>query len=215
MKLYNILFAGLMAGAASVSAASASTVGFELEGHVKARNFAKFSLTNTSSDAAIESMTMTIGKKKYNFDIVKSSTGIILKGDKKNGKKRFDEIALGFDEFASGDSAKFRLDLDKDKGRKRNKADYSKVLFNNGRAKNAMITVTFSNGEVVSTFLDDKNKRGLTRQLEGPMIRLASAEMLLDTVVMSDLSKVPLPAALPLMLGGLFGLGMVGRRRKA
>ncbi len=28
-------------------------------------------------------------------------------------------------------------------------------------------------------------------------------------------SVVPLPAALPLMLGGLFGLGMVGRRRKA
>ncbi len=220
MKNLKILAAAMVIGAVAVPAAQAATVGFELNGHAKKRDYGKFSLVNTSTDADISSMTLTIGKTSYNFDIVKAgrnSSMSLTKGDKRNGKRRFDDIAMSFDKFAAGESLRFRMDIDKDRGKRKNKADYSKVLFNNGKARNAQISVTFSNGEVLTTFLDDQSK--LTRRLDtGVMREVASAEMELIPSEIGDVigrvSAVPLPAALPLMLGGLFGLGLIGRRRK-
>ena len=221
MKILKILATGVILGAASMSAASAATVGFELDGHKKVRNFAFFSLTNTSSDAQIESMSLTIGKKKFNFDIVRAEAGTrIVKGDTRNNKARHDEIEMAFNNFQAGETTRFRLDIDRDRKKKRNKADYSKVLFNNGRAQNALITVTFSNGEVLSTFLDDNGAAGgLTSRLLGgsQYNTLASMTRALEVTEIANLKvgAVPVPAALPLMLGGLFGLGMVARRRNS
>jgi len=221
-NLVKVLAVGAIVGAVSFSAAQAATVGFQLDGQKKNRNFSTFSLTNTSTDAQIESASMTIGKKTYNFDILrlrKSSavSSKMIKGDKRNGKKRFNEIAMAFNGFDAGESTKFRLDIDRDKGKRRGRADYAKVLFRNGKAKNSLITVTFSNGEVLSTFLTAKGANGLTTRLAtGDRFRtLAGAEMVLPPVEVANLvASIPLPAAMPLMLGGLFGIGMVGRRRK-
>lgn len=198
--------------------AQAASVGFGLEGHAKARNFGKFALTNTSTDAAIESMSLTIGKRSFNFDIVRVGDGVtVLKGDKRNNRRRFNDIAMSFNDFEAGSTTMFRLDIDRDRKKRRNKANYRKVLFNNGKAQNALITVTFSNGEVLSKFLGDQRRSdGLTsRLLNGARYDvLASMTKVLDDVEISNISAVPVPAAMPLMLGGLFGLGMVARRRK-
>lgn len=219
MRLSRLASAIALIGFAAVSAQAAS-VGFEFDGHSTKRNFAKFALTNTSTHASIERMSMTIGKRKYNFDIVRAVDGAsmsILKGDNRNNRRRFDEIAMSFDGFDAGSTTMFRLDIDRDSKKRRNKADYRRVLFNNGKAQNAMISVTFSNGEVLSTFIDDQPRSaGLTsRLMQGESYNaLASVSQELDDVEIASISAVPVPAALPLMLAGLFGLGMVARRRK-
>lgn len=226
MKFSNLLAASLLVGAISVGGASASSVGFELAGHTKARNFAKFSLTNTSTSAEISQVSITIGKRNYNFDIVRTN-GKVVRGDTVNNKRRVDHAVMSYSNFAAGSSQIFRLDVDRDRKKKRNKADYARVLFNNGKAKNAVVTVTFSNGETLTTMLDDTNKRSPFSKKKykgrGSYMSLASATRSLTVPPTTNPlpvpptngpSPVPLPAAMPLLLGGLFGLGMVARRRK-
>ena len=218
MKTVRVLAALAVISALAAGSASAASVGFELNGHMKLRDFAKFSLTNTSTDAQIESMHLTIGDTRYNFDRVRayaSNGSRITMGDTRNGGKRFDEIALAFQGFDSGETTNFRVDIDRDRGRSRDKADYRRVLFHNGKAKNAVATVTFSNGSVLSSLLTE-NGSGLAGHLaNGGAYRNVAAATLELPVEVAEVSTVPLPAALPLMLAGLVGLGLMARRRKS
>ncbi len=204
-------------GTLAAGAASAASVGFELSGHKHLRNFAKFSLTNTSTDARIDAMHLTIGDTRYNFDRVRTyanSGSRITQGDNRNGGSRFDEIALAFEGFDPGETTKFRLDIDRDRGRNRDKADYTRVLLRNGRAANAVVTVTFSNGSVLSSILTAKGSGIASRLASGnPYRNLAAAHLDLPAEI-AEVSPVPVPAALPMLLAGLAGLGLFARRRK-
>ncbi len=214
MNRVRVIATMVVIGALVAGSASAASVGFELNGHVKQRNFAKFALTNTSTDAEIVGMSLTIGKKSFNFDRVRTNADII-KGDTRNGGKRFNEIALAFSAFEAGESTNFRVDIDRDRGKNRERADYRRVLFRNGKAKNAMVTVTFSDGSVLSSFLTEKGNGVTTRLANGGKYRNVAAASLELPIEVAQLTPVPLPAALPLMLAGLAGLGLMARRRKS
>lgn len=69
------------------------------------------------------------------------------------------------------------------------------MFFNNGAAPNSVVTVGFSTGDIIDFTLPD----GVA-----PYSYSQS----------SDTSVVPVPAAMPLLAGGLGVMGLVGWRRR-
>ena len=208
MKFTNMIAAAVILGMASVSTASAATnYGFELwaSGVGKKGTVGSFRLVNTG-DAKITGMTLGVGNKKFKF--------------RGSGNK----LSLSDSMLSDFGTSKFKVRTAKDKNNK-SKAFY-KVLFNNGKKANGYVAVDFlveGVSKTVMVDLDDvrkkyfRNKKHKAKQMLafGPLTE-AQVAVDQDEIVETVLpSVVPLPAALPLMLGGLFGLGMVGRRRKA
>lgn len=226
MKVFKPILLSLALGLGVAGAAEASTVGFNLLGQNFRSDKAGFTLINTSATASIQSIQLSIGDTRYNFDSVRfgaNANGTVYYGDTGEGGARTKNLSLGFKGFTSQKAVWFELDIDQDinNNNSGHVADYRYVLFNNGVANNATITVRFTDGTVLTQAILDRG--GMGPRSVSPYQRLAMvAPDYPDNGGGSngggssmDPSPVPLPAALPLMLGGLFGLGLFARRRKA
>ena len=124
-----------------------------------------FDVTNISGQAMTD-FEVTIGDTTFNYDGASIRTpppgnplGATLQPPSdpnlNNGPVgASDTVHWAFTNFQSGDTFKFRTEVDPD-GLNQSGDDYTTVLFNNGAAPNAKITATFADGSTaVLTFPD-------------------------------------------------------------
>ena len=118
-------------------------------------------LMNTSSTADISAFSVTIGNVLFNYDAVfnVNAGGVpftLTEPDLNvGGGVRSDAIDLSFGPgFGPGASFGFDTHFDADWNLDKTR-DYRNILFNNGTAQSAVVTVEFSNGTVLSMVLPD------------------------------------------------------------
>ncbi|XDA96987.1 VPLPA-CTERM sorting domain-containing protein [Sulfitobacter sp. LCG007] len=149
----------MLACAVSLSATAgfAASTGYDVK--IKGSSDApSVKIMNKSTSAAITSFSISVGNRSYEFDSVKSlkggSKGLdggkqkLKKGSKSNGAGGSNKVKLKYSGFDAGEFAKFRTELDKN-GKNETNADFRDVLFGNGKGKNAVIKVAFSDGTVL------------------------------------------------------------------
>ena len=125
-------------------------------------NVLRLTGTNTSTDAELVSLTITVGNTVYNFDGVfgvLTDAGVVLTSDQieGDGGLRFDQVDATLTGATAGRSFSWLMDLDIDDAN--TVENYRSVLFNNGVGANAVVTATFSDGTVISRELpDDPNQ---------------------------------------------------------
>lgn len=182
-----------------------ATVGFELTispqiGGSQGNNVPTLELTNTSTAADLTSFAMTIGDTTRNFDEIYTITtsagsSSLTFGDTVQSGTRTDSFEISFTGLGVSQTATWDVDVDIDSSN--TIENFATVFFNNGTAPNSIVTVGFSTGDFIDFTLPDGNS---------PYSYSQSAET----------SVIPVPAALPLMAGGLGVIGLMGwRRRKA
>ena len=184
----------------SGGAASAATTGFTLaiSGNF---NTPTLTLTNISTTALLTEFSMTIGNTSRNFDYVFNINAPTVDsitqtaGDNANNGARTDDFAFAFTGFGPGESANWQVDVDTDNAN--TTLDYRTVFFNNGAAANSVISALFSDGRTVALTLPDGSN--------DPSYTFTAA---------TQVSAVPVPAALPLLATALGALGLASRRRK-
>lgn len=129
---------------------------FDISGDLNAPTF---DLTNTSDAAEITSLNFTIGDTTSNFDAVLNEvTGGISftlnTPDAVNNLLDSDNINI---DFTSGfnPAAVFQFDADVDFDATSDLSDFTSVFFNNSAAPNSVISVSFSDGSVLSQTLPE------------------------------------------------------------
>ncbi|MDF2234934.1 VPLPA-CTERM sorting domain-containing protein [Albimonas sp. CAU 1670] len=165
-------------------------------------NVPDFQLTNDSDAAQITRFRFTIGDVSYNFDYVANFSytppggfsASIITGDINNSGVRTDEFELGYVGFDPTETFRMQTDVDPDSGNLT--VNFNSIFWNNGEADSSFMEVTFSTGEVLSQFAGDQT--------------VASSY----TFQQSSTSAVPVPAALPLLGGGLAVAGLLLRRAR-
>ena len=193
----NILAAAGMIMASSAPALAA-TVGFglTLSGDP---NIPTFTLTNTSTAADLTSFAFTIGDTSRNFDQIYTvntpagSTGTLTFGDASQGGVRTDSFTISFTGLGVSQIANWRVDVDLDN--LDTVENFSTVFFDNGTLPNSVVTVGFSTGDFIDFTLPD-----------GSSLYSYSASKPVDVI--------PVPAALPLLAGGLGLMGLMSWRRR-
>lgn len=164
------LGATMAAGVAASSTASAGIVGYELNINNPVfntgngvNNVPDIRLENTSqaiTNATITDFTLTIGNLAFNFDFVRNesavtdgSTALVftrITPDATNDNVGPDQIDYDFTGFNIGDIFQFEVDVDPDVGEV--VQDYRSILF-----PDSLLTVTFSNGKILSQNLNPSN----------------------------------------------------------
>lgn len=127
-------------------------------------NVPTLQLTNNADPSiTLTGVTLTIGNTAYNYDAayneVVGATGIAftrLSPDNiDSGSARADFVQYSFTGFDAGETFQFDVDVDIDSAN--TTEDYRVILFNNGTAPNAQLTVNFSNGGVLTQTLEDQS----------------------------------------------------------
>ncbi|MGG7566007.1 VPLPA-CTERM sorting domain-containing protein [Rhodovulum sp. DZ06] len=214
MNRFTTLAAAAAAVIAGASAAQAAQTAFSLQvsgsSAVGANfNVPRLTVTNLSDNGALlNAFSLTIGDTAFNFDYAQSLTApaggasTIVTGDLANGGARTDLLSFTFTSFDGGDFVTWLSDIDSDAGN--STEDFRTVMFNNGGAgiPNAQATATFSNGIT----LQGSFGSGLGTQTTYTLTQIQTED--------TELSDVPVPAALPLMAVALGAMGVAASRRK-
>lgn len=115
-----------------------------------------FEIKNTSEDALLTQLVLTIGDSTKNFDWaanVFTSPGVtvsIAQPDSVAGNVRSDTLVINFNGMLPGDVARFRIGLAPDAANASAIMDYRNVLFHmnsNDTSQNSIATVGFSNAD--------------------------------------------------------------------
>lgn len=118
-----------------------------------------FRIRNSAPDAEtrITGLHATIGDTAWNYDVVTSLGALedagdpliatLVAGDTAQGGARSDEVAFALTGFEAGDRFTFTPDLDPDSID--GPSDFRTILFNNGPAANAVVSMDFLLGDVV------------------------------------------------------------------
>ncbi len=120
-------------------------------------------LQNDSTVADITRMVFTVGHTSYNFDIMEwfqtSVTGLtctVNSPDEVNGALRSDELDLTFGGTAFGPNETFFCKVNMDPDNYNAGVNVRYIFFNNGETvPNSVVTVYFSNDQVLSETLPD------------------------------------------------------------
>lgn len=197
-----LLAAGL--ALSGVAAQAAGVVGYQFDIFGNDTNVPNMTLLNTSATETITSLSMTIGATNFNFDAVyflapsPGGTISVTQGDgNASGGTRVDQFIVGFTSLDPTETAGWRVDVDIDN---RNTVEnFRTVFFHNGASPNSVVSVTFSDGTILSQTLADQG--------------LASDDRFTFSQSLNP-AAVPLPAGLPLAATGLAALGLIRRRRR-
>lgn len=196
----NALATALVLGGLALPA-QASIISVDIDGSTTGlRNVPQFTITNIGAPGSesLSAFSFTIGDTAFNFDFYRNPSGDLA--DTTFNEPflggTFNQDGVGYDFFslsgdlAPGESLTFEVDVDPDSSSLGVIVDFTNIFFDNGAAPNSIATAVFSNGATRSYELPD----GLSNT---PSFQIA----------------VPVPAALPLMLGGIAAFGFVARRR--
>ena len=187
--------------------ASAATTGFRLVISGNDQNIPTLTLTNISTTALLTQFSMTIGDTSRNFDEIYTITapaggsatltaGSSSQSANNSATGRTNTFSVNFSGFDPSEFARWDVDIDIDN--QNTFEDYRRVFFNNGTAPNSLVSALFSDGRTVDLTLPDRANN------------LSSYRFTAATQV----SAVPVPAALPLLATALGALGFASRRRK-
>lgn len=194
------LLATLLIGLTPIGA-QAALIGFQFDIFPQGAAGTNFNtphvtLTNLSDTAQVSRLQFTIGNTAYNFHVAGSSSvapspfsgGTMTSNMTTNRVDVFDVSFLGFD---PGMTYATRVDLDRDNAN--STEDFRTVMFNNGAADNATVSVWFSTGNMLSAMFDESPV-----PLSGNVYRLIATQSGM---------QIPEPATLALL-----GLGLIGLR---
>lgn len=182
-----------------------------------ARDIPLFTLSNTSTEALITTFSITIGDLNYNFDAVTFNTVptgpqvTSFSPDAAQGGARSDVATLNFANFVPSQAFAFRTDIDRDSDNGLSLTNFRTVL---GGASPAMVTVSFSDGSVLTNYLSALNANGT-----GPLSSIYRCAALVSSPPISQSATaisqvVPEPDGLTLAaLGGVGLLMAIGWRR--
>lgn len=146
----------------SLSSAQGAFVGYRLDyrGDLEDDvNWSVYQLTNTSDSTELVRFAITIGDATHNWDAASfyAQTGPIaatlVTPDDLDDGVRSDDIVYEFSGFGPGEAYSFRGDVDPDSFDAI--LDFRSILFNNGGADNAIVTVDFSDGTQIVDVLAD------------------------------------------------------------
>lgn len=199
------------------ASASAATIGFS-----GSMGGAALGFENTSTSATITRVHITIGDTAYNFDAINLPTGnlpTLLSPDAANDGVRADFTDVTFTSFDPGDDQNFPWDIDPDTGNS-GCCRVSGVLFNNGAAPNAVLTIDFSTGDQVAFTLQDTQAEPDDPGLGPACPTSLSCPFSFSRTLDDQSSAVPAPYAWVLLAAGGSALaasrlafGVTGRRR--
>lgn len=185
---------GIAAVCAGASAASAAPVGFDLtiSGDATMAVRESYALTNNSVSAFITSITIGITGGSHGFDCVfdlSSGNGASngTDGDCFNGNL-FPTFTISYSDFDPSEQSTWTADIDPNSS----PDDWRLVL------ANGTVDVAFSDGQTLS----------------GVFAPLVSGQITDTTLFSFSMSTIPVPAALPLLAGGIGSFAFFGWRRK-
>lgn len=189
-----------------------ASVGFELR-IGGGSNAPIFHLINQSTSASITRFAISIGDPAYNYDdfAIKSLTTATYTSasvDESNGGVRSDLLAFDFSDFGPGQAFRVKADIDVDD--QASVEDYNQILFQlggNDASNNALVSVDFSDGTLLSDNLPDFDSKP-----DGSYIFALSRSIPDDGG--GPTPAIPLPPAFWAGLTLLGGLGAVGLVRK-
>lgn len=193
-----------------------ATVGFELR-IGGGKNAPIFHVLNESTSASITRFAISIGDDAFNYDdfTIKTLTTANYTAssvDEADGGARSDVLSFDFNDFGPGKAFRVKTDIDIDD--LASKENYNQILFQlggNDESDNALVSVNFSDGTLLSGHLPDYESKpdgsyiySLSRRIPGNDSDDGG----------NDTPAIPLPPGLWAGLGLLGGLGAIGLARK-
>ncbi len=193
-----------------------------------------FELRNTSEEAMLTQISLTIGDLSKNFDwanIIETSPGVsvnVLTVDNAMGGISSDVLTLSFDGLAPGDYVRFRVGLAADNPSDGYLQDFRKVLFDlNGgsdNSSNSIVTVDFKSLQGTGTITDQMQNFGMNGLTTATNMTFPGGPCF-DHIVPFSMggsgqievdpgNQVPEPGSIVLMGLGLLGLVVLRLRKR-